>query len=219
MPNYAQIVLPPQTIKHRYQIITVNIEYMSSANNLNHKLQKDADALLENLNLVKILSEFGRAEIGGSYIYGTMVDEDIDIVVIVKSEDFSYELRQLIMDVLLKLNNLDGIAMTDRYHHQKMGAPKGFWFGPLIIFNQSKWNIDIWFVTENEKLSHHNSSLHKRMLNISEKQRQTILQIKYDALKSNLKEKGKTSSEIYYAVLDEGATNLNDFLEYKKTKN
>jgi hypothetical protein len=191
---------------------------MSAANNLNHKLQKDADALLENLNLVDILSKFGRVEIGGSYIYGTMADEDIDIAVIVESEDFSYELRQLIMEILLKLKSLDGIAMTDRYHHQKKGAPKGFWFGPIIIFKQSKWNIDIWFVTENEKLSHHNSALHKRMLNISEKQRQAILQIKYDALQSNLKEKGETSTEIYSAVLNEGATNLKDFLEYKKTK-
>ena len=190
---------------------------MPNPNNLNQKLQKDASALLKKINLVDILSKFGRVEIGGSYIYGTMVDEDIDIAVIVQNTDLNFQLRKRVMEELLSLDGLDGIAMTDRYHNPKKAAPKGFWFGPIINFNQSKWNIDIWFVTESEKLSHHNSSLHKRMQNITENQRQTILQIKYDALGANRKEKGETSSEIYYAVLDGGITCLNDFLEFKKS--
>lgn len=182
----------------------------------NEELQKEATALLKENNIVPILENFGEVIFGGSYVYGTMVDRDIDIAVVVEKNIINYDTRKEVIDQLLKITALDGLAMTDRFHFPKDNAPKGIWFGPLIWHNQNKWNIDIWLVTQNERYSHHNSPLHKRMLSITEEQRKIILEIKNQLLKKGLKNKGITSVEIYTAVLDSNITNLSDYLKYSQ---
>lgn len=182
----------------------------------NEELQKEATALLKENNIVPILENFGEVIFGGSYVYGTMVDRDIDIAVVVEKNIINYDTRKEVIDQLLKITALDGLAMTDRFHFPKDNAPKGIWFGPPIWHNQNKWNIDIWLVTQNERYSHHNSPLHKRMLSITEEQRKIILEIKNQLLKKGLKNKGITSVEIYNAVLDSNITNLSDYLKYSQ---
>ena len=50
----------------------------------NEELQKEATAPLKENNIVAILENFGEVIFGGSYVYGTMVDRDIDIAVVVE---------------------------------------------------------------------------------------------------------------------------------------
>ena len=140
-----------------------------------------------------------------------MVDEDIDITVIVDEKDITYDFRKHIMDLLLGIEGLDGIAMTDRFHNPKAKVPKGIWYGPLVWYNNRRWNIDIWFVTQDEPYSHHNLELHKKMLNITDEQRQIMLDIKFAALQAGAKQKGVTSSQIYQAVLDNNMTTYKEF--------
>ena len=180
---------------------------------LNKILQKEATELLESTQLLNKLEKFGRLVLGGCFVYGTMVDEDIDISLIVDENNIFYEFRKHIMDLLLEIEGLDGIAMTDRYHNPKDKAPKGIWFGPIVNYKKRKWNIDIWLVTQNETSSHHNSPLHQKMLNITEEQRKTILKIKHEALMSSNKEKGTTSAKIYKAVFENG---ISSYAEYEK---
>jgi hypothetical protein len=183
---------------------------------LNKKLQTEAFELLESAQLRERLEKIGMVELGGSFVYGTMVDEDIDVAVIVDKENLNYQTRKRVMNDLLDIEGLDGIAMTDRHHNPKNGAPNGLWFGPIINFKGRKWNIDIWLITKDEPYSHHNNTLNTRMKNISEDQRTTILKIKYDALLSGQKEKGVTSSEIYIAVLDNRVLSFPEFIANKK---
>lgn len=178
---------------------------------LNKVLQKEAIELIEFNQLLEKLGKIGKVVLGGSFVYGTMVDEDIDIALIVKPDLISYETRKKIINIFLDIKELDGLAMTDRYHNPKEKAPKGIWFGPIINFKERKWNIDIWLVTQNEIYSHHNSQLHEKMLNITEAQRTTILNIKHEALKAGKKKKGITSSKIYKAVLE---NKVSTFAEY-----
>lgn len=183
---------------------------------INKVLQDEATGLLDETKLLDTLSTIGRVELGGSYVYGTMVLEDVDIAVIVDEKDITYDFRKRTMNLLLDIEGLDGIAMTDRAHFPRNQMPRGLYCGPLIWYNNRKWNIDIWFVTLDEPYSHINLKLHKKMLKITEGQRQTMLNIKYAALKDGSKINSVTSSEIYIAVLDNGIKSLTDFLEYNK---
>ncbi len=180
---------------------------------LNNSLQNEGNELLDKTKLLEKLKAFGKLEIGGSFIYGTMVDRDIDINVIVNREDINTYLRKQVCDVLLELDSLDGLALSDRALFPRQGRPYGVWIGPVIYYNSKRWNIDIWLVTQDEPYSHHNQDLAKRMLGITEKQRNIILEIKYKCLINGRKEKGITSSDIYQAVLDKNITNYEDYLD------
>lgn len=184
----------------------------------NQKLQKEATEVLAEHHIVTVLEEFGEVIFGGSFVYGTMVDRDIDIAVVAENNSINYHTRKKVADRLLTIKNLDGLAMTDRFNFPKKHAPKGIWFGPLIWHKKRKWNIDIWLVTQNEPYSHHNSPLHNKMLNITEEERQIILTIKAECLEKGLKSKGLTSSEVYTAVLDSHITNFEDFLKHSKAR-
>ncbi len=179
---------------------------------LNNSLHNEGNELLDKTKLLEKLKAFGELEIGGSFIYGTMVDRDIDINVIVNREAINTDLRKQVCDMLLGLDYLDGLALSDRALFPKEGRPYGIWFGPLVYFQNSKWNIDIWLVTREDPYSHHNQDLAKRMLTISDDQRKIILDIKYNSLVNGQKEKGITSSDIYLAVLDKNITTYDDYL-------
>lgn len=116
--------------------------------------------------------------------------------------------------MLLDLDDLDGLALTDRALFPKQNAPYGIWFGPQINNKGKKWNIDIWFVSQDETNSHHNQDLAKRMLSITEAQRKIILDIKYQCLVNDQKEKGITSSDIYKAVLDNNVKTYEEYLNF-----
>jgi Nucleotidyltransferase domain len=179
---------------------------------LNRNLQNEAKELLVKTNLLAMLEKFGKIELGGSYVYGTMVDRDIDIAVVVGKERLGLELRKIFMDMLLDIKELDGLEMTDRVQNPKGTSPYGIWFGPKINYNGNKWNIDIWLVSPDEPLSHHNHELHKKMLKINDEQRKIILDIKYKTLVAGLKKKG-TSANIYIEVLNNTIKSYEEFIE------
>ena len=181
---------------------------------LNNELQQEGKELLDSLKLLSQLETFGELAFGGSYVYGTMVDRDIDIAVIVNKEDLGLELRKKFINMLLDIKELDGMAMTDRVQHPKPISPYGIWFGPIINLNGNKWNIDIWLVAQDEPLSHHNQELHKKMLRITDEQRRLILDIKYKVLVAGLKVKG-SSAEIYTLVLNNKIKSYEDFIKLK----
>lgn len=171
---------------------------------LNDELQHEASDLLREIGLDDILCKYGRIDYGGSYVYGTMVDRDIDIAVVVASQSaINAGQRSLLLQDLEKLPYCTEVKVTDRKGTPKEGRPLGIWFNPRLDYLGNRWNIDIWLVTEDEPISHHNMELHKQMLQITELQRIKILQLKYDALLNGTKEKGQTSVEIYNSVLSE----------------
>jgi hypothetical protein len=179
---------------------------------LNKKLQLEAKELVDIINLPNKLKEFGEVVYGGSYVYGTMVDRDIDIAVIVGKDELGLELRKLFMNMILDIKELDGLEMTDRVQNHKDYSPYGLWFAPKINYKGNKWNIDIWLVSQDEPLSHHNHSLHKKMLKITNGQRRTILDIKHKVLVSGLKIKG-SSANIYIEVLNNNVKSYEEFIE------
>lgn len=189
---------------------------MQEALTLNARLQEEGKELLEKIDLEKILGKYGQVFQVGSFVYGTMVDEDIDITVWCPGDNFdSVDLRQKVAADLLLIPELDGMDMCDREKYPSKNNSVGVWFGPRIWHNNKRWNFDIWFVRENTKGVTPEVELHKQMLNITEEQRKTILDIKYQLLKSGQKQKSVTSADVYKAVLGE---DVKSYEEYKKLR-
>lgn len=193
---------------------------MSDAIKLNEQLKKEALAVIQSSNIEGILKQYGGVSYGGSFVYGTMVDRDIDIAVLVNSPDeLTKENRDMLAGQLIGIKNCTDFSMSDRKAYPKPHRPKGVWFGLELLHDNHLWNIDIWLVTKDEPLVHTNEELFERMLGISEEERGIILDIKYNALINDSKVKGVTSSEIYKAVLYNGVTNYEEWKKYLKDNN
>ncbi|MCA9335997.1 hypothetical protein KC967_03785 [Candidatus Saccharibacteria bacterium] len=179
-------------------------------------LYQEAAQVLEDTPLERVLSEFGEFALEGSYVYRTMVDRDIDCHVVLKDGlKLSYETRAEVMARLMDVPNLRGIQMAD-IHHFPSGSTHqidGIWYGLGIISNDTseRWNIDIWVITP-DSATEADPKLIKRLCNLTDNERETIVAIKQAALDAGQKEKGVTSVEIYRAVLDRGASSYDEFL-------
>jgi hypothetical protein len=177
----------------------------------NDLLQAEAQRLIDATRLDKLLTSFGRVELSGSFVYGTMVDRDIDIEVYLQPKDINIDTRAKVMNAILMLPQCVEMRMTDRKLYPKPHRPKGIWFGPYMLFEDNIWNIDIWLTPLDEL----NTGLHEKMLSITPEQRDAILIIKQQALENGIKKKGITSAEIYKSVLSDGVSNYQEFIDHK----
>lgn len=168
-------------------------------------LYQEAARILEDTQLEKVLSEFGEFALEGSYIYRTMVDRDIDCHMVLRDGlSLSYETRAAVMAKLMEIPNLRGIQMAD-LHHFPSGAKHqidGIWYGLSVISKDTneRWNIDVWILTP-DSATETDPALTERLLNLTDKERDAIVAIKQAALDAGQEEKGRTSVEIYRAVL------------------
>lgn len=191
---------------------------MHEAIKLNETLQKEALEVIKVSHIEEILGKYGEVNYGGSYVYGTMVDRDIDIALIVNDQDdITIENRNKIASDLLEMNGCIDFSMSDRKNYPKRHRPNGIWFGTELLHRDEIWNMDIWMVTRNEPLIHTNDEMSQKLKNLNDEQRRVILEIKFHAMKNGIKKKGVTSAEIYKAVLYGNVTNFEEWEKYLKS--
>ncbi|MFZ2544842.1 MAG: hypothetical protein WAW80_02600 [Candidatus Saccharimonadales bacterium] len=178
-------------------------------------LREEGKVLLESTGIEAILGRFGVVTIGGSYAYNLLVDRDIDIDVrLGAGDELTYDLRAEFGAMLLReIHQMRDIKVADIYHFPKAAKHKieGIWFGLDIISGHSgeRWNIDVWLVKHDSALES-DAALTTRVMNLTDVEREIILARKQEALQRGLKEKGTTSTQIYEAVLTQGARTLDD---------
>ena len=85
----------------------------------------------------------------------------------------------------------------------------GLYLGLTIPFPKERWNIDVWFIVA-EGLP--DDEISKAMGRATQKQKDTILEIKYELMKCGQKQKGITSSQVYNAVLKRGVRSTQEFI-------
>lgn len=176
------------------------------------RLHDQADKMLQMTGLAKILQQYGQlAPIGGSYAYGLMVYPDLDISIIcdtITTDQFANLaldiIRQPFVRKVSTVNNVDYVSL-------RKGHPKGYWIGIEIPFEQDVWGIDCWIQTKAwaaDTTDHYAA----RMLNITDAQRDAILQIKYQLILRGCYGDNIVSVDVYDAVLDQGITTVDAFL-------
>src|SRR3989344_9525652 len=91
-------------------------------------LQKEGKEILEKLDLVNFLSQFGEVNIVGSYSLGLMVWRDIDFEVIVEKVD--KEIFKKLANYLIDLDlvRID-FGFLDNRKRQNEKTPKGLYMG------------------------------------------------------------------------------------------
>ncbi len=181
-------------------------------------LYTEGAAVLDSAGLEPTLAQFGEVQLGGSYAYRTMVDRDIDFDVILPDESIlSYELRSVIGEKLLKLPQLRSLKMSDPYHFPAGSKHQidGIWFGLTMISEHTaeRWNIDIWFLKSGAN-TEQDGGLTEKLLHLSDSDREAIVAIKQACLDAGKKEKGRTSTQVYEAVLEHGVRTYDEFVEY-----
>lgn len=112
---------------------------------INCRLQKTGDKIIKETEILNLLTKYGKVRIHGAYEYGLMLKPNIDIHLIPKNDDISVS-RNLAKE-LLDSERFSEVLFFDYYHFKKEKLPKGYVIGLGIIFEDVKWNIDIYVMT------------------------------------------------------------------------
>jgi len=186
-------------------------EQMENFLAIDQLIHNEADELIGNKGLHKILLEFGSPHYTGSYALRLMTWRDLDIYLEAEniSEEFFFELGKKIV------TQFQPVKMSFRNERivRTKGLPNGLYWGVYLGDERNAaWKIDIWAMNKDEcqqRLAYCNN-LRTR---ISDHDRLKILEIKSKCWKDPLYRKSYAGSDIYSAVLDKGIENFEQFRE------
>ena len=183
---------------------------------LNQQIRQEADEILDAQGLRKILNDYGIVHVTGSYSLGLMTWRDLDIYL--ESDDLSetrfFELGKQI-NFLLKPKKMS--FRNERIAKTK-GLPEGLYWG-IYLGNEREgaWKIDLWALSREEcktRLKFCNDLAAK----ISADAMLKILDIKSQCWSDPHYRKFYTSNDIYTAVLDNHAHDIDSFKIYLQNK-
>jgi len=162
--------------------------------------REDADALLAESGLLDIAAKYGKPELVGSYRYGLMQNGDIDLYVM--TEDPSKDGPVQFMNDVIQQCWWNGYLFYDWVHFGKPEFPTGYYVGLKNTFRESRWKVDVWFLTA-YPYADHARYLERMETGLTREQRVAILRLKRE---KTLRRWPLTGTQIYTAVLDFGIT-------------
>ncbi len=163
--------------------------------------------LLEESGLIKNLQNFGEVHIVGSFAANLLVNGDIDISVI-REESFTQEEALEILKFLYKAGGFRSYFIGGDWNDPRAGNefPDGYYLGMKTKNGIETWKIDIWFL-DTKEFEVRKNSLQIQEVELTTDQRELILRLKRER---NEKKLPVSSQTIYEAVLNEGATSLEE---------
>jgi len=178
-------------------------------------LQKQANKILSELNLVEILSEIGEVKIVGSLALGLMVWPDIDIDVCL--EEIKNEGYFKVVQYLFIQPNIKKLVISDDRNLSEdlkiRGIPQSIYLGVIYKIDEQEWKIDIRFVLS--LLDRAEEYIKVTLPKLTAVNKEIILDIKNQLfLHPEYLNKKLSSVDIYNAVLDQGIKNITEFKEY-----
>lgn len=174
------------------------------------ELQNEAKEVLEKLDLMNILSDYGTPKIVGSLATGLMTWKDIDIELTNGIDEDKY------WSVVKKLFHTPGykhLSVIDFRNSTDPNSPKGLYacISKFHLYGKKNWKIDIWFLEPNSRDVDFHEWLTK---NLKLEHRLPILEIKDQIADHPKYRKEIFSTDIYKAVIEDGAKNIEDFKKY-----
>lgn len=163
------------------------------------RLQREAAAVMQDLDLARRLSEFGRVIPTGSSTYGLMVSRDIDLYVV--RDAWTPALCWQALSAAFAQDRLQSIRLSKWLGRDRTEAlPEGF-SAVLRYYTHTRdqWRVDLWFFTPPQAES--NLGWHRELLRtLSPELRLAMLWIK--DVRHPLPD--YSSAEVYAAVLHHG---------------
>ncbi len=180
------------------------------------EFQREAYWVLEELDLLSILSFYGKPTIVGSLATGLMTWKDIDIEI---TEGIDEEKYWQVVKKLFHTPKYKFLSVVDFRKSVNPNSAKGLYLSlsDYYLRGEGSWKIDIWFLNPRKPGE---ENFHKWLQeNLKEEHRLPILRIK-EQIASTTKYKHEIFSiDIYKAVIEDSAKSLEDFKKYlTKTK-
>jgi hypothetical protein len=181
---------------------------------VNSLIKKEADEILYEKGLFRILSSFGTPHISGSYALDLMTWRDLDIYLetdnIPETEFFVLggKISTVFQPVKMSFRN-ERIARTK-------GLPAGLYWGVYLGNERTgAWKIDIWAVSsaECQRLVEYCSDIKQKLTPATAIQ---ILDIKSQCWQDPAYRRSYSSMDIYKAVLEKNVTGMEAFKDYLK---
>ncbi|MBI2328404.1 MAG: hypothetical protein HYU85_01965 [Chloroflexi bacterium] len=168
-------------------------------------LRLEAENILNELTLIKLLKHYGRAEVVGSVASDLIVKLDIDIHLLVEDSNI-LDVVDMVYHELLELRSVKEVRITD---YRKQGAMK---IGIDVYPGASgDWSIDIWITNRIEETGF--ALLDRLRRELRPELREVIMEIKH-VYHDQGKLRDGISTLIYEAVLDAGVRNLDEFHKF-----
>jgi len=183
-------------------VVSIMTEYILQAG----LLKEEASKLLEDLNIVEVLSHHGDVHLTGSYQYDLMTKRDIDICVGI--EDPSVDVAFAMGKEMSMLAWVGSMYFRNEYVLKTPGNPLAmFWCVDIVPPGAGKWKVDV-LLSSPAEVNRVLSAGERLLRGLDEEKRECILRIK--APLSATKEYGVTfrSTDIYEAVMKGGVKDL-----------
>lgn len=170
------------------------------------EIKREADNILKNTELLKILGKFGIPHVVGSYAMNLMYHPDIDIVV------ETNDLRAASMDALRALvegGNFEKIEYGDFVKFSRANRPNGYIIVLRTTRGDVRWEIEVWFLSNATKEENEVSRI---CALLTPGLKETILEFKRQVHERNISKHQISSSDIYHAVLENNITDFETFI-------
>ena len=171
-------------------------------------IKVEADDLLVNLDLLKILQNFGEVIITGSYSLDLMIKRDLDISLVNENMSIGkfFELGQS-LNVCLNPHSMYFRSTIMKPIDNR--PPNSLYWGVQTEY----WKIDLWQVPKfyaEESIEYINNFKNK----LTPAKREIVLTIKHTLLNNSDYGRKYSSKELYKAVLENDVKNLDEFLDF-----
>jgi len=174
-------------------------------------LQRQANEVLDSLNLIKVLSKYGEAKIVGSLALGLMTWPDIDIDLKSKVEINDQDYFEIVKYVFGQ-ENIKKLTLIDNRESFEKNRPRSMYLGISYNLNGIDWKIDIRYLDSVDAWAEDNLKQIKARL--TEAKVKAILEIK-TAFHNHPKYRREFSGiTIYEAVLYKNISTVEEFKEY-----
>lgn len=178
--------------------------FMNNLIKKSREIKKDADKILSDAKLIKILANYGEVEITGSYATDLMMTGDIDIHLF---GQFDRKKAKLILNNLIEKTKFTGYMFFDWVTYRNPAFPVGYYIGlkQKVKGYEHQWKIDIWLV---EKDRAESVKYMQKLRKVTDPEKLAILSLKKwrDEKCPDL-----SSAKIYDAVIDMGVRTIQEF--------
>jgi len=113
-----------------------------------NKTYNEAKIILDQTEIIHLLSQFGDVRIGGSYYTRLMYGPDIDITV---ATDNARESAVKFLKEVISKRSFQKYQYGDFEKFSREKRPKDHIVVLILPFNNRKWEIEIWFKKEHPK--------------------------------------------------------------------
>lgn len=180
-------------------------------------LKGEASQLLHKVQ--PILEAYGEVEFVGSFAWGTMYDRDIDISLWMDGSKIK-EAQQKIIARLLALNDVYEVKTRDLIsHHIDFSGGRNLKCILIMLkmFNPEGklWNFDICLFDkddENNNALPFGQDVLEKIENMTDSQKQCIINIKKAVTDAGLYLKGRSSVDIYLKVAVDGIESVSEYM-------